>query len=95
MEISKEEFQKIAKLARLNLSEQESEEIRTSMENFVEYLDKLKDIDTEGVEPMMRVDESEKPLRSDVPGETLSAEQAFKNAPSKQSGHFSIPKTVK
>jgi aspartyl-tRNA(Asn)/glutamyl-tRNA(Gln) amidotransferase subunit C len=94
MTVEKAQIERLAKLSRLELSEEEKVKLQTSLSDMVGYMEKLKSLDLSAVEPMMRVDESVKPLRPDVPRESLSTEEVFRNAPKENQGHFSIPKTV-
>ena len=95
MAITKEQIQGLAKLSRLEFSEEEQEDLIGDLNEIVNYMEKLKELDLENVEPMMRVDESLRPMREDDPKSGLTKEQAFQNAPSINLDHFSIPKTVK
>jgi len=95
MKISPKEFTKIAKLARLEFSETEATSLKGSLDTFVQYLDKLKDLDTQDIEPMMRVDEKVQALREDQVAEGLTSQEALQNAPQASQGHFSIPKVVR
>ena len=95
MNITSEEFKKISHLARLEFSDSEAESMKKSLGDFVGYLDRLKNLNTDDIKPMMRVDESLKKLREDTIKKGLTQDKALKNAPSSSLGHFSIPKIVK
>jgi aspartyl-tRNA(Asn)/glutamyl-tRNA(Gln) amidotransferase subunit C len=94
MAISTQEIKKLSELCRLEFSADEQEVLSSSLNEMVEYMAKLGELDLVNVEPMMRVDNSAKSLRQDEPHTSLSKEDAFKNAPSINMDHFSIPKTV-
>jgi aspartyl-tRNA(Asn)/glutamyl-tRNA(Gln) amidotransferase subunit C len=95
MTIGKKQIEDLANLARLEFSEKEKEQLQQSLNEIVAYMEKLKKLDLENVEPMARVDESPRPFRKDQVREGLSREQVFKNAPAVKMNHFSVPKTVK
>ena len=92
--ISSEEFQKIAKLARLKISPEEEEAYRKEFSKMIDYMDELKELDLSEVEPMTKVDDNPGFLRKDEVQESLDSEKAFKNAPSVGEGHFTIPKVI-
>lgn len=95
MSINKQQIRELAELCCLEFSDEEIDEFGESLNEIVDYMAKLKELDLSGVEPMTRVDESQRPLRPDEVGKGLPKEQTFKNAPAVKIGHFSVPKTVK
>ena len=94
MRVEKEEILKMAKLARLEITDEEVVTMQNSLGQLVEYLDILKQLNLDDVEPMTSVDSAPRPLRPDVEGVRLSKEQALRNAPSVNLEHFSIPKVI-
>lgn len=94
MSISEEELRKIAELARLDFTPEEWQRLHDSLSGMMTYMAKLGELDLRDVEPMMRVDDTPRPLRDDVPAASLPSEAVFRNAPAVNLGHFSIPKTV-
>ncbi len=94
MAVSKQELQHIAKLARLELTEKEIESMAEHLDRLLVHVNKLSELSLDGVEPMMRVDEEERPLREDIIKPGLSQAEAFKNAPLAHQGHFAIPKVI-
>lgn len=94
MRVEKQEIEKLARLARLEFSPQEIEALQGSLGDLVGYLDMLKQIDLEGVEPMTAVDDAPRPLRTDVEAAMLPKEKALANAPAVNLEHFSIPKVI-
>ena len=93
-EISQEEIRHIAKLAKLRFSDEEISDFAGQFNRIVAYVEKLNEVQTEGVEPMARLQKDATALRSDVPGEMLSAPEALKNAPKKTEGFFNVPKVI-
>lgn len=94
MNITKQEVEHVAKLARLELSELEKEKLTDQLSNILTYVEKLNELDTTGVEPTSHVLAITNVMRDDVPGVSLSQEQALSNAPEKAAGHFKVPKII-
>jgi aspartyl-tRNA(Asn)/glutamyl-tRNA(Gln) amidotransferase subunit C len=94
MKISKQEVEHVAKLARLELSEQEKEELTDQLSNILTYVEKLNELDTSGVEPTSHVLDINNVMRDDVAGESLTQERALANAPEKAAGHYKVPKII-
>jgi len=94
MRVQKEEILKMAKLARLEITDDEVVRMQGSLGELLEYLDVLKQLDLKDVEPMTAVDSAPRPLRPDVEKPMLSKEQALRNAPEINLEHFSIPKVI-
>lgn len=94
MEVNRDQVLRMAKLSRLELSEAEVEKMTESMNRLVEYMTILKKIDLKDVEPMLAVDTSIRPLRPDELVPSLDKELTFRNAPSINMDHFSIPKVI-
>jgi len=94
MKITKQEVEHVAKLARLELSEQEKDKLTDQMSNILTYVEKLNEADTQGIEPTSHVLDIKNVMREDVPEESLSQERALANAPEKAAGHFKVPKII-
>lgn len=88
--VSKEDIKEIAGLCKLKFSEEELEGFTAKFSQVLEYVDKLKDVNTEGVNPTYHVNEHIQPLREDVAKEGLSREDVLKNAPEEQYGYFKL-----
>lgn len=94
MRVEKHEIEKLAKLARLEISPEEIEKLQGSLGDLVGYVDQLKQMKLDDVEPMTAVDDSPRPLRPDVEQPMLPKAQALANAPEVNLEHFSIPKVI-
>jgi len=94
MRVEKHEIEKLAKLARLDVTPEEIEKLGGSLGSLIEYLDTLGQLDLTTVEPMTAVDDSPRPLRADVEQPMLPKEKALANAPEVNLEHFSIPKVI-
>lgn len=94
MQIQEETIQHIAHLARLKFEGKDMEAIQKDLSNIVSFMDKLNELDTTGVEPLVFMSEEVNVLREDVAQETITVQQALKNAPKKDSDYFRIPKVL-
>ena len=92
--ISDETIEYVGILAKLELSEEEKEKAKTDMGNMLDYMDKLGELDTEGVEPMSHVFPVNNVFREDVVTGGDMREEILKNAPAKKNGMFVVPKTI-
>ncbi len=81
-------------LAKLELSEQEKEQAKKDMASMLDYIDKLNELDTEGVEPMSHVFHAENVLRDDVVTNGDGSSETLANAPESRDMMFVVPKTV-
>ncbi len=91
--ISDETIEYVGILAKLELSEEEKEQAKKDMGNMLDYIDKLNELDTEGVEPMSHVFPVENVFREDVVTNGDDREQMLANAPKKKEGTYMVPKT--
>ena len=97
MKITEKEVRYVAGLANLQLTDAEVGKLRADLDGILEHMDKLKEIDTEGVEPMAQVlfDAGETAtLRPDVPVTPLGNEAALANAPLSGAGYFKVPQVI-
>lgn len=94
MKISKQEVEHVAKLARLELLEQEKEKLTDQLSNILTYVETLNSIDTKGIEPTSHVLDIKNVMRDDVAKPSLSQDQALANAPDKVAGHYKVPKII-
>lgn len=96
MKINKKTVERLAELSKLEFSELEKENMVKDFQKIVHFVDKLKEVNTEGVDPLVYVNENvTNVLRRDEPGEMVSKEQALKNAPEKDSNYIKIPNVLK
>lgn len=91
--ISDETIEYIGILAKLELSGQEKEQARSDMGRMLDYIDKLGELDTTGVEPMSHVFPVQNVFREDVVTNNDMREQMLLNAPVEKDGMFVVPKT--
>ena len=95
MKITDETVEHIANLARLEFEGDEKIRIKEDLENIITFMEKLQEIDTDNVTPLVFMTNEKNRLRDDVAEVTVSHEEALKNAPKKDSDYFRIPKVLK
>ncbi len=97
MKITEKEVRYVADLANLKLSDAEATRLRADLDGILEHMDRLKDIDTTGIEPMAQVLFDSEPaatLRADVPVPPLGNQAALASAPQPGAGYFKVPKVI-
>ncbi|HIQ74411.1 MAG TPA: Asp-tRNA(Asn)/Glu-tRNA(Gln) amidotransferase subunit GatC [Candidatus Cottocaccamicrobium excrementipullorum] len=92
--ISDETIEYVGILAKLELSPEEKEDAKEDMARMLDYIDKLNELDTEGVEPMSHVFPVNNVFREDVVENGDDRENILANAPEKRDGAFVVPRTV-
>lgn len=94
MKINEETVQHIAHLARLKFDVDEIKSVQQDLENITDFMDKLNELDTTGIEPLIFMSEEVNILREDSAAITISQDEGLKNAPKKDSDYFRIPKVL-
>ncbi len=94
MEISKQEVEKVAKLARLSVTESEKEAFAKQLSQILTHVQKLNEYDTKGIEPTSTVLGQVNVFRDDVVRPSLPVEQALANAPERDGDGFGVPKIL-
>lgn len=92
--ISDETIEYVGILAKLELSGEEKEQAKTDMGKMLDYIDKLNELDTDGVEPLSHVFPINNVFREDVVTNGDMREEILKNAPAEKDGAFIVPRTV-
>jgi aspartyl-tRNA(Asn)/glutamyl-tRNA(Gln) amidotransferase subunit C len=91
MVLTVEEVDHIAKLARLNLSEEEKSRYREQLSQILEYAGRLQELDTEDISPTFRVLQIQSRLREDESRSGLATQDLLRNAPDTESNQFRVP----
>ena len=78
----------------LQFSEEERASIKADLQKMIGFVDKLKELDTTGVEPLLHMSPNVNVLRDDVPGNMLSREAALENAPQHNGVYFMVPRVI-
>ncbi len=94
MEITNKKIEELAHLARLEFNEGEKIKIKADLERIVGFFDKLSEVNTYNVEPLIYMSDRQNNLRSDEVKEEITKQEALKNAPSKDSDYFKVPKFI-
>lgn len=94
MKISKKDVLDTAELARLEFDEETLSKFTRQLGDILMHIEDLAELDTENVEPTSHVLELSTPLRKDEVSQTITAEQALRNAPGEESGFFTVPKVI-
>jgi len=84
----------IGRLSRIELTDEQVATFSRQLGSILEYFDKLQELDTSGVEPMVHAVELHNVLAEDVPGVSLPPEQALANAPQREGDFFKVPKVI-
>lgn len=84
----------VARLARLELTDEERDRFTRQLAGLLEYFAKLGELDTEGVEPTSHVIEMANVAREDLPGTCLPREAALADAPESEDGFFKVPPVI-
>jgi aspartyl-tRNA(Asn)/glutamyl-tRNA(Gln) amidotransferase subunit C len=95
MEVNDALVQNLAKLARLQFNEQEKEIIKGDLQRMIHFVDKLNEVDTTGVEPLLHMTDAINVLREDEVKGSITREEALKNAPDSDGTFFKVPKVIK
>lgn len=84
----------IAHLARLEFNNEAKEGIINDMNRMLDFIEKLNELDTNNVEPLIYMTHEKNVLREDNPEVTLTQKEALKNAPQKDTDYFKAPKVI-
>jgi len=88
------EIDHVALLARLKLDENEKELFSRQVGDVIEYIDKLNELDTDGIEPTAHVFPIKNVFREDELKDSLPRNKALQNAPEKEDGFYRVPKII-
>jgi len=94
MGLSKKEVDRVAHLARLDLSEEMAEKMAGQLSQVLDLFAKLNELDTTGVEPLSHPGALASVMRDDVPADSLPREAALQNAPDAAEGFFRVPRVI-
>jgi aspartyl-tRNA(Asn)/glutamyl-tRNA(Gln) amidotransferase subunit C len=95
MNINDALVEKLANLSRLEFSETEKEEIKNDLEKMIGFIDKLNELDTTGVAPLLHMSENINIFREDEVRDEINREEVFRNAPLHNEEFFKVPKVIK
>ena len=95
MKIDNELVDRLAELSKLEFDEQAKEGLKKDLQKILNLVEKLEEIDVEGVEPLIYMTDETNVLRKDVVKDTVTKEEALLNAPQRDSDYFKVPKVIK
>ena len=95
MEVNDALVEKIAHLARLEFNETEKQEIKKDLQKMISFVDKLNELDTTDVEPLLHMSNEVNVLRADEVKGSVSQAEALKNAPATKDDFFTVPKVIR
>jgi aspartyl-tRNA(Asn)/glutamyl-tRNA(Gln) amidotransferase subunit C len=98
VKISREDVVRVAELAYLDLSEQELEKYRRQLDEILNYIGKLNELDTSGVEPMAQVladdQAADATMREDLVVPSAVTDDVLRQAPDPEPPYFRVPKVI-
>jgi aspartyl-tRNA(Asn)/glutamyl-tRNA(Gln) amidotransferase subunit C len=94
MEVNDQLVDKLANLSRLQFDAIEKAAIKADLQSMIQFIDKLNELDTTGVEPLLHMSDNVNVLRADEVKGSISREDALKNAPLHDEQFFKVPKVI-
>ena len=94
MSVTKQDVQKVARLARIALPDDQVAPMTDELNNILNWIEQLGEVDVEGVEAMTSVVDASLPMREDVVTDGNIQEKVLANAPKTEDGFFVVPKVV-
>jgi len=95
MEVNDLLIDKLAGLSHLRFDEAEKKEIMADLQEMITFVEKLKEVNTDGVEPLLHMSDNVNILRDDTVEGSVSREEGLKNAPATDGIFFKVPKVIK
>ena len=95
MEVNDKLVDKLAHLSRLKFNESEKAEIKNDLQRMIGFVEKLNELEFNGVAPLLHMSEEVNVLREDEIKGSVSREEALKNAPLHDEQFFKVPKVIK
>lgn len=94
MKIDHTTVDKLAELSKLEFDGSAKDEIINDLNRMLAFVDKLKEVNTEGVEPLIYMSDETNVLREDEVKHEITQQDALKNAPKRDSDYFKVPKVI-
>ncbi len=95
MEVNDQFVDKLAHLSRLQFNDAEKAEIKNDLQRMIAFVEKLDELNLDGVEPLLHMSQEVNVLREDEIKGSISREEALKNAPDHTEEFFKVPKVIK
>ena len=94
MKLDTNTINKIAKLARIKLSEEEARDFLKDMNSILDWVEQLNEVNTDSIEPLANISSSVLPQRKDESKDVNNSDEILQNSPDKLEGYFAVPKVV-
>ena len=94
MKLDTNTINKIAKLARIRLSDEEVYDLVKDMNSILDWVEQLNEVNTDSVKPLANISSLTLPQRKDEAKDINSSDEILKNSPDKLEGYFAVPKVV-
>ena len=95
MEVNDALVEKLANLAKLQFNDEQKTEIKSDLQKMIAFVEKLNELDTTGVKPLLHLADEVNVLREDEIQGSVSREEALQNAPLHDGQFFKVPKVIK
>ncbi len=94
MQVDKQTLENIAHLARLRFDEAQTEKMIAEMSKILSWMEKLNEVDTEAISPLIHISQEINVLRNDEAQPSLEHEKGLLNAPKRDANYFRVPKVI-
>ena len=95
MEVNDALIDKLANLSKLKFDDTEKEAIKSDLEKMIGFIQKMDELDTTGVEPLLHMSANENVMREDIVKGSISNDEALENAAVSTLPYFIVPKVIK
>ena len=95
MEVNDEMVDKLANLSRLQFNDTEKQSWKKDLQKMIQFVEKLNELDTTGIEPLLHMSDGVNVLREDEVQGSIERKEALKNAPEQDGVFFKVPKVIK
>ncbi len=92
--VTEETINKLAELAKLEFDENSKTQIQNDLNKMLSFVDKLNELDTDGLEPLIYMNNEQTILRDDEVASDITQDEALSNAPQKDSDYIKVPKVL-
>ena len=95
MEVNDAMIENLASLARLHFNDEEKREIKSDLQRMIAFIDKLNELNTDGIEPVLHMTDQTNAFREDEIQGSITREEGLKNAPATDGVFFKVPKVIR
>ena len=95
MKVNNKLILELAELCKLKFDKDTMRKMKSDLKNILNFVNKLSEIETKNIEPLIYMSEEVNKMRSDTATESLSQKDTLKNAPEKDSDYFKVPTVLK